>query len=356
MTIDKTKLEIEIVDVEDFGEGVNVFARAWHDGKQIGFGKDGTVDVERFRIINPPILVPDENGDITREWEEETDEIGEDGRFVKVTKTKSFREDPEEALLQSLSHTISIVAKDGGNIKAGKVGNTTSTYYPNAGDTSPIDMELSGGGYTATSFNSWDDAHDDTVGNPGGYSTASGNRSATVLQARLRSWINSGGWIAIYRNSIGFPTTDLGTDNIDSATISLYLTEVVNNFSQSVVLDKHTPTTEGTTPLTDYATTNFDSVEQCTSVSVSTLSTGAYEDFTLNSTGEGNINKDSNSYFALRMTGDMTDTEPSWSSNKSGTVKFSSADETGTTQDPKLVVEHSAGGGGSTFKPRVIMF
>src|SRR3990167_1069334 len=37
-----------------------------------GFGADGSVEIERFRIYNPPILVDDPNGTIIREW---TDEI-----------------------------------------------------------------------------------------------------------------------------------------------------------------------------------------------------------------------------------------------------------------------------------------
>ena len=47
-------------------KGVVVFARAWDDNGQIGFGRDGSVDIERFIFIDPPVLVPDEAGDITR--------------------------------------------------------------------------------------------------------------------------------------------------------------------------------------------------------------------------------------------------------------------------------------------------
>ena len=51
--------------IEEIEGGIQIFAQAWNlDGTQVGFGKDGTVDIERFQIINPPILVPDENGDV----------------------------------------------------------------------------------------------------------------------------------------------------------------------------------------------------------------------------------------------------------------------------------------------------
>ena len=52
--------DIEVVSMEAIDGGVAVFARAWDkSGQQIGFGKQGTVDIERFLIYNPPILVPD---------------------------------------------------------------------------------------------------------------------------------------------------------------------------------------------------------------------------------------------------------------------------------------------------------
>ena len=55
-------LEIEIVKTNLIEGGIEVFARAWRDGNQIGFGADGSVDVERFKVFNPPILVLDEQG------------------------------------------------------------------------------------------------------------------------------------------------------------------------------------------------------------------------------------------------------------------------------------------------------
>jgi hypothetical protein len=45
-----------VVDIVDFNlieNGVEVYARVFRDGKQIGFGKNGDVDIEKFRIIEP---------------------------------------------------------------------------------------------------------------------------------------------------------------------------------------------------------------------------------------------------------------------------------------------------------------
>jgi hypothetical protein len=125
-------LEIEIVDTNLIDGGIEVFARAWRDGSQIGFGADGTVDVERFRFFNPPILVPDEAGDIIQP-------ASYDPILDFTTPERRLREDPEQALLISLAHTIKQVGKLGTTIKPNSIGRTTSTFYPAAGSTSPVD-------------------------------------------------------------------------------------------------------------------------------------------------------------------------------------------------------------------------
>src|SRR3990167_9197591 len=92
--------DIEVVKTRAIPNGVEIFARAWNpDGTQIGFGPDGTIDVERFVFINPPILVSDPNGDIVREWNDIN---------TGLPKQRKLREDPTQAILNSLSHTISL--------------------------------------------------------------------------------------------------------------------------------------------------------------------------------------------------------------------------------------------------------
>ena len=61
-------LQIKVQSISKIEGGVEVFARAWREGQQLGFGTDGSVEIERFRIFNPPVLVPDPNGEIVREW------------------------------------------------------------------------------------------------------------------------------------------------------------------------------------------------------------------------------------------------------------------------------------------------
>ena len=50
---ERKDVKLEIVDTAKTQGGVEVFARAWRDGQQIGFGKDGTVDIERLGGLIP---------------------------------------------------------------------------------------------------------------------------------------------------------------------------------------------------------------------------------------------------------------------------------------------------------------
>lgn len=135
--------------MEAIEDGVQVFARAWKDGKQIGFGADGTVDMERFRIFNPPIMVPDKNG--TYERKNEKGEV-----------TGKYREDPKEALLQVIEDNISVMKNIHGDEKIvlGKKGNTTSTFYPDA-DTESTSVD---GSLFYNENTNWDTVHDAATG------------------------------------------------------------------------------------------------------------------------------------------------------------------------------------------------
>jgi hypothetical protein len=78
--------DIEIVKTKAIEGGVEVFIKAWKDGKQVGFGKDGTVEIERVRLFNPPILVADKSGDVVREWTDEETKEKSKGNIGKTAK------------------------------------------------------------------------------------------------------------------------------------------------------------------------------------------------------------------------------------------------------------------------------
>jgi len=137
-------LVIDVEGIEQIDGGIQIFARAWKGTEQLGFGADGSVEIERFRIFNPPIMVPDGTKSTTT-IHDHTFEVD------------NFTENPLEAVRQSLAHTISIVGQEGTAITEGKVGNTTSTFYPNA---NPESTSVDGRIGATNQAVSWPTIHD----------------------------------------------------------------------------------------------------------------------------------------------------------------------------------------------------
>src|SRR3990167_3660071 len=111
---------IELTQVENLsGKGVSILARAWDSGgNPIGFGRDGSIEWERFRIYNPPIMVPDGT---TRTV------TPSDGS--PAYERDNFKEDAVAALRSVIEHNVKLVGKRGAKVTPGKIGNTTSTFF-----------------------------------------------------------------------------------------------------------------------------------------------------------------------------------------------------------------------------------
>lgn len=340
-------LEIEIVESNIIENGVEVLARAWGDGAQIGFGKDGSIDIERFRIFNPPILVPDNSGVVV-------EVIPADSAINSPEITLNYREDPEEAILQSLEQIISIIKKSGENIVLGKTGNTTSTFYPAGGD-STIDGYL--GEVISTGHPNWNAIHDDTS-------------ASEVVESEIQNYIN---WFSsghrIRRGLTYFDTSGIsGSDTINSATYSLYCFEKGDTCAPAAQSYLTVVQVQGQNITSDTALTNTDfplvgdAVDDPTEgvssrITYTALSASGYNDFTLNATGRGWIARSGEAkpsgatngvtYLGLRSGWDVEDQPPT-----SGTTyaRVYSSAAAGTTTDPKLVVEHSEGGAAVGYK------
>ena len=337
--------DIQITDIQAINGGVQVFARAWNpDGTQVGFGKDGSVDIERFVIINPPLLVDDPNGDVTRAVTD-TDENGE----VIVKGQRKLRYDPKSAILESIAHTISIKQQkfDSKNIVRGKVGNTTTTVYPDA-DTESTTVD----GYTGSGTqDSWSLAR-----NSAG-SLSNDSSTTFVVQSQ---YINFNAKFVIYRGHIYFDTSSIGaTDTIDSATLSLYAdsTQDDDNDAQAYI---SIVSVKGNTIGSDTAVANGDFNDFNTTEmhatgerkDITSISTSAYTVWTLNTTGLATIARSGESiptggtagitYFGVREGHDNANSAIASGGNTTNKMNPRSADYSGTSSDPKLVVEHSA--------------
>ncbi len=336
-SISKTERQnyfIEVLSMQAIQGGVQVFVKVWDKaGNQIGFGRDGSVDIERFVLINPPIMVPDEKGTY------DIDVVDADGTILF---TKTYAEDVKEALLQILEQTLDVKEQKFGdqNIQEGKVGNTTLTTYPNAGTGSaPIDGDGGLGGVYDQTFSNLRsttaDDHDDTATSRNiGYLKA----SATTDQFEN-----------LKRSKFGFDTSSIGTDSIDSATLSLYINSVTTGLGSTDIdiVEGNVPASESDLANGDFDISDFGSTRFATGKDISSLSTSAYNNYTLNASGESHINKSGNTWFGALLKWDVDNNfTGTWASGQNTSANASMADTTGTTQDPKLVVEHSVVGGG----------
>lgn len=312
----KYGLRIEIQSISKIEGGIEILARAWKDGKQLGFGADGSVEIERFRIFNPPIMVPDGTKSFVMVPHPIT-------RVETLVERVNFKEDLSGALRESLAHTINIVAKDGKNIVPGKIGNTTSTFYPDAGKpgTSSVDgnPEYANAAAYAT-------AHDAATG-----TIVDGNGTAILYHYNTIS----GGTYYIARALINWDTSAIPDgDTVSSATISL-MPKAINSTAKSTAIVTATGASDN-----DYTTADYDggtTTRVATDVAWTAYTLNAYYDFSLNASGIAQISKTAASKFFVRTAADVDNTAPTTDDS----LGFYSADTAGTTSDPKLVVVHS---------------
>jgi hypothetical protein len=319
-------LRLECVDLKRSGHTLDCYIRAWQDGRQIGFGPDGTVDAERVRIVNVPMAVHDPAGTILR--------LDQDG------KAYFLRLDPDTALWSTLAHVIGVKREKrvgGADIVPGRIGRTTTTAFPNAGTgTSPNDANVSRSGA--------DEAWATIVAGAG---TGAADAAASANAARVRASTTTDQYEALFRGSYGFDTTPVGTDTISSATLSVFLSAgaALGLGDDTVEVVSSAPANEADHVAGDYA--NFGSTSFGQISTMIGLSTVAYTDITLNASGISHIDGAANTIYGLRLGDDVSGTASwTWSSAGQSGIQTFFADQAGTDNDPKLVVEHAAAAGG----------
>lgn len=317
-------IRIQITDIQKIDGGVEVFAKAWKNGKSIGFGADGSVEIERFVIINPPISVP--TGQKTTKTKPHP--IIEGERIVSVEDV--FVVNPREALLATLLDIIKTKKQTFGpeNIIVNKVGNTTTTVYANP-DGSGVFSEGNPG-------RSWASLLAQT-------GTSGQNANATGLDTYTIAATTANQWRYLGQGHFGFDTSAItDTDTIDSATFSIYGSTTnggkVDNNSHSVSVVESTYSAPiGSNDYEAIGSTKFAS-----DMTITAWTDSAYNDFALNASGLANISKTGTDKFALALEADVSATAPSWTSGNAAGVDTTYSEQTGTTQDPKLVIEHTA--------------
>lgn len=237
-------------------------------------------------------------------------------------------------------------------IPAVSVGLTVTTVYPDPDpETTTVDAWgrtlQSGSGATWTSLST----------KAGQYA----DPSDTALYIGYQDNATNDRWTQIYRSITLFDTSAIGSDIVDSATYSLYATGNQNTASTDLNANIYecSPASNTNILASDITITNFTNTKLATGIARSSISTSSYNDWTLNASGLSAINGSGVTKLSCLVENDIDDSSPTHDNNGSaGFSRFytSSADNSGTSQDPKLAVIHTAGGGGSTFTPKVIMF
>lgn len=322
-------IDIQIDSTRLIDGGVEVFVRAWDKNEnKIGFG-DGTVEIERFRIFNPRILVPDPLGSIIRT-------IPASETSPEVTKT--YREDLTEAVKQTIAKAVKVAGKDGSKIVLGKVGNTTDLFYPEAepGSTT-VDGKIKANGIVYLTV------HDAASGDD--------DNDATTKDTLVGQLLSGGVTYFIYRSHTGFDTSSLpDTDTIDSATLTMTSdgaydltgdnTWTVHIFAHT--LSANTNLAAGDYNKTSYGATSWGSI----AATDADIADGSAWSITLNSDGKTGISKTGVTNIGFRSTRDFQDNSGAGTAPTGAEyLQTYFADNAGTTNDPLLTVVHSAGGG-----------
>lgn len=138
--------------------------------------------------------------------------------------------------------------------------------------------------------------------------------------------------------------------SISAAVMSLRGTLKADALSTTPDVDIYTSTPGSNTGLanSDYAQIGTTS-QTGSAKTYASFSDAAYNDFTFDATGRGNVSKTGVSKFGARNANrDVANSAPSWVSGQTSQLWCYYADRTGTTEDPKLVVTYTIPGGGGS--------
>ena len=355
-----------------FGAGCSLLLRTWHARAmrpehliEITSLPETTADVEIVERVYTSMAIPG--------WDGSDRDIGSTGAGMLV-QSESYGMGMRPAVAwyrdgqgELVTTSISVIAKrltgyvelrkiiPYAFISAGFAAGATAIYadetltvYPDPDvETTTFDARYNAGGYNASfsvpsgAASSSTAADSITSGEISGYvSTATSNRFSTVM-----------------RGGFGFDTSSLGAGaTISAATFSLYGTSKQNSFASggaSLNLCLFSPGSNTAAANADYGTIDK-TLQSDDSVIYSGWSTTGYNTLNLNSTGLGNINKTGRTWLMTCSANDQAVSAPPWGVNKQTDLQAYYAEQTGTSQDPKLVVTYTAGGGGGATGGRLM--
>jgi hypothetical protein len=149
----------------------------------------------------------------------------------------------------------------------------------------------------------------------------------------------------LYRNIILFDTSKIpDTDSVDSATLSVYGTGKADGSSNAPSINIYSSNPASNTALANGDFDSLGSTPFSTAITYSGWSTSGYNDFTLNASGVAAITNSGVSKFGVRNANyDAAGVAPTWTAPcTSHYINGYMADQSGTANDPKLIVQRTA--------------
>lgn len=172
----------------------------------------------------------------------------------------------------------------------------------------------------------WLSIHDDATGS---------GADNSFLRPNLAAHTTTDRWKEIHRGGVEWDSSSI-TDGatIDSGTVQLDAASATDDatLNQGINFCSFAPASD------TYATGDFDafgSTDFATAIDIGSISIGSYTTWTLNAAGLAAVSDTGDTKFGVRMTGDLTDTEPTWGNSISSVVTF---DDTGDTNKPLLTI------------------
>lgn len=212
-------------------------------------------------------------------------------------------------------------------------GFDTLTAYPDAGDPGTTTID---GVIRAPGDQTWT-THRDATGSGG--VVFSTNASANMLELKGES---SSRWSRFCRSIFLFDTSSIpdgATKN--SATFSVYSSGAWGtNFSLQAAVVSSAPASNTTLADTDFNKTNFGTTEFASRKDFSSVGSSAYQAFALNSSGLTHVSLTGVTKLGVRMGEDLDNSEPTHALLQDGAGIYW-ADQTGTSNDPKLEVVYT---------------
>lgn len=214
------------------------------------------------------------------------------------------------------------------------LGFDTLTSNPDSNpETTSVDGRVFKDGVDLT----WANIHDPADGD------GAQDAAAATQHIYIKASNTSSQWASLYRSYYLFDTSSLGSGaTISTAVFSVYVTAIDNDFGGNMDLITTTPASNTALAAADYD--QVGTTLQATSIAIVSLSTSAYNDWTLNATGLGNVSKTSITKFGARMSQDTVNSPPTWSASVDGGVTANYSDV--GSNKPKLVVTYTPAFGG----------